>query len=73
MTERKSGLGGYHGSANDRGAADSWYRRPKDPHFYPNGSYNGNRVEAADMTAEEIADYHKGYDENEAADAHKEY
>ena len=24
-----------HGSPFDRGSADSWYRRPRDPHFLP--------------------------------------
>jgi len=24
-----------HGSPFDRGAADSWYSRPQEPHWYP--------------------------------------
>ena len=30
-------------------------------------TYNGDRVEAYDMTAKQIAEYNKGYDDNEAA------
>ena len=73
MSVRKTGLGEYHGSANDRGAADSWYRRPKDPHYWPAGSYVGERVEAKDMVQAELDAYNRGYDENEADNAHKEY
>jgi hypothetical protein len=35
-----------HGSPFDRGSADSWYSRPQQPHWYPEGSYRGDRVEA---------------------------
>jgi hypothetical protein len=51
-----------HGGLYDRGSADSYYRRPRDPHWYPNGTYNGQRVE--DLTIEEMEEYNKGYDEN---------
>lgn len=63
MTERKSGLGEYHGSAADRGSADYYYWRDRDPHFYPNGTYNEPRVGKDEMTAEEIAAYNTGYDD----------
>lgn len=53
----------YHGGPWDRGAADSYYRRPRRPHKYPNGSYNGPRVE--DLTEAEEAAYNAGYDWNE--------
>ena len=55
----------YHGQPFDRGSADSYYGRGRDPHWYPEGSYNGERVEAANMTAEELEAYHAGYDHNE--------
>lgn len=54
-----------HGNPFDRGSADSWYHRERDPHYWPEGSYNGTRVEAQDMTAEQIEAYHAGYDYNE--------
>jgi hypothetical protein len=65
-------MGEYHGSAEDRGRADSWYRRPKDPHYWPSGSYVGERVEAADMIGAELDAYNRGYGENEAENNHKE-
>jgi hypothetical protein len=60
-----------HGSLYDRGAADSYYNRPRDPHWYPLGSYNSPKI--TELTAEEIAEYHVGYDENEQAGSHKEW
>jgi len=62
-----------HGSPADRGSADSWYRRPKAPHYYPHGSYNGTRIEAADMTAAERKAYNDAYDKNEEEGNHKDY
>jgi hypothetical protein len=70
---RKSGLGLYHGSAFDRGGADSWYSRPKEPHFWPDGTYKGTMVSEAEMTPEEIAEYNRGYDENEKSGGKKEW
>ena len=54
-----------HGSPNDRGGADSYYRRPRSPHWWPEGTMNGEKIEAKDMTPEEIAEYNAGFDENE--------
>lgn len=62
-----------HGSAHDRGGADSYYRRPRSPHMWPSGSYNGNKVEAKDMTPEQIDAYNEGFDENEANGDFKEW
>lgn len=55
----------YHGNPFDRGSADSWYGRARDPHWYPEGTYNGERIGADRMTAEEIEAYNAGYDYNE--------
>jgi hypothetical protein len=52
-----------HGSLFDRGSADSYYGRPCDPHYYPQGSYNGERV--TDLTDEQVKEYLAGYDWNE--------
>ena len=49
-----------HGSPMDRGSADAYYWRPRSPHKYPNGTYNGERV--TDLTPEEIEEYNFGYD-----------
>jgi hypothetical protein len=52
-----------HGSLYDRGAADSYYSRPRDPHWYPNGTYTEPRVQAIDQM--DIREYMEGYDYNE--------
>jgi hypothetical protein len=62
-----------HGNAFDRGSADSWYSRPRDPHCWPEGSYNGTRVEACNMTAEQVEAYHAGYDYNEQFGGKKDW
>jgi hypothetical protein len=54
-----------HGNAFDRGSADSYYGRGRDPHTWPEGTGHGVRVEAKDMTPAEIEAYHAGYDYNE--------
>lgn len=52
-----------HGSLYDRGSADSYYGRPTDPHWYPEGTGNGERVEA--LTRAEVEEYLDGYEWNE--------
>ena len=52
-----------HGSLFDRGSADSYYGRPRDPHWYPEGSYNGNPV--TKLTEAEREEYLAGYNYNE--------
>jgi hypothetical protein len=52
-----------HGSPYDRGSADAYYGRSHNPHWYPEGSYRGKRIEEADMTVEEIQAYDAGYEE----------
>jgi hypothetical protein len=52
-----------HGSLFDRGSADSYYSRPRDPHYYPEGSYNGDPV--TKLTQLEREEYLAGYDSNE--------
>lgn len=54
-----------HGSPHDRGGADAWYDRKRDPHWYPDGTYVGNPIKADGMTPQEIAAYHFGYDTTE--------
>ena len=55
-----------HGSPYDRGSADSWYGRGKNPHWYPAGTYNGEAIKESEMSAFEVYCYNKGFDENEA-------
>lgn len=62
-----------HGSPYDRGSADSYYRRGMNPHYYPMGTYNGERIEEKDMTEAEIDAYNKGYADNEKDGDYKEW
>lgn len=57
----------YHGSPYDRGGADAYYRRPIDPHIWPDGTYSGTRTEMKDMTREELEAYYQGF--NDTIDA----
>lgn len=52
-----------HGSFFDRGSADSYYGRPRDPHRGGVGGGSGLRIEAD--TQVEFEAYHAGYDYNE--------
>ena len=60
-----------HGNPFDRGSADSYYDRGRNPHKYPNGTGNAPRVET--LTAEEVEAYHAGYDYNEQFGDKKEW
>ena len=51
-----------HGSPYDRGSADSYYGKRRNPHKYPEGTGHGERVTLTDP--EEIEHYMKGYSEN---------
>ena len=52
-----------HGSFFDRGSADSYYGRDRNPHRGGVGGMSGPRIEA--NTEDEIEAYHAGYDYNE--------
>ena len=54
-----------HGSPFDRGSADSYYGRPRDPHYYPEGTYKGERIGRNEMTPAEVQAYLAGYQYNE--------
>jgi len=51
-----------HGSPMDRGSADAYYGRPAKPHWWPEGTGKGIRIDMIDMTPEQISEYHYGYD-----------
>lgn len=59
-----------HGGPYDRGSADSYYRRPFDPHYYKGNTYSSPRVECGYNTDSWFA-YQAGYEENEAAGSYK--
>jgi hypothetical protein len=60
-----------HGSLFDRGGADSYYLRAFDPHWYPGGTYKGEKV--IDLTPEEVAEYAAGYNARTASGEFKQY
>lgn len=61
-----------YGSPFDRGSADSYYHRPPNPHFYPNGTNAPPRIGLALMSSEDIRAYYAGYDYNEELGHKKE-
>jgi hypothetical protein len=60
-----------HGSPYDRGSADSYYQRARSPHYYPQGSYVGERI--TDLTLEQLEAYNAGFNDNEATQNFKDY
>jgi hypothetical protein len=52
-----------HGGLFDRGSADSYYGRPRDPHYWPEGTGHGKQV--TELNQAEIEEYLAGYDYNE--------
>jgi hypothetical protein len=62
-----------HGSPFDRGSADSHYGRRQDPHWYPEGSYRGERIEPENMSIAEMRAYFMGYEFNERFGDKKNY
>ena len=62
-----------HGGPEDRGSADSYYRRSFNPHYYKGGTHTSERIDLKDMTAKEITAYTKGYNDNEKDGFFKEW
>jgi len=54
-----------HGGPFDRGAADSYYNRPFNPHFFAGATMQSPRIPLDCMTADEITAYTAGYNYNE--------
>lgn len=63
--ESKDNYDQTHGGAFDRGSADSWYHRPREPHMWPEGTYKGEKVTQDQMTPQEVQAYLAGYQWNE--------
>jgi hypothetical protein len=53
-----------HGCLYDRGSADSYYGRPRDPHYGGVGGDSGPRVDQG-LSIDEIKEYYAGYEYNE--------
>jgi len=62
-----------HGGPFDRGGADYYYGRGKNPHFYVGDTYSSERIEMVDMDLEEIEEYRAGYAEAERNGDRKEW
>lgn len=62
-----------HGGPFDRGAADSWYSRPKNPHYFVGASYMTTEVKEKDMAAADIQAYYAGYEHNEKFGGKKDW
>jgi hypothetical protein len=62
-----------HGGPYDRGMADSYYRRGRNPHYYMGNTGSSPRVTVEDMTPDEIAAYNAGYEDNEDFGDYKEW
>jgi len=62
-----------HGGPYDRGAADSYYGRGFNPHYFVGDTYRSPKIELAQMTAAEITAYTAGYRDNEDNGDRKEW
>lgn len=62
---------GNHGSLYDRGSADSYYGRARDPHYGGVGGDSGQRVSVNDEAS--VAEYMQGYNDNERDGNKKDY
>ena len=60
-----------HGSLYDRGSADSYYGRPRNPHYGGVGGDSGPRVPVSDAAS--VAEYQAGYDDNERSGDKKDW
>ena len=61
-----------HGCLYDRGSADSYYGRPRDPHYGGVGGDSGERVDQG-LSIDEIKEYYAGYEYNERYGDKKEW
>jgi len=62
-----------HGSPFDRGMADSYYHRPRSPHYRKRTKLDAYILDYRDMTEEQIAAYNAGYDYNETEGSKKQW
>jgi len=51
-----------HGSPADRGSADAYYGRPRDPHYFVGDSYRSEEITEERMTPEQIREYLDAYE-----------
>lgn len=70
-TYKRSPFDRQHGSLYDRGSADSYYGRPRDPHWYPEGTGRGMKLPA--KTSAEVLEYEAGFRDNEESGSFKDW
>jgi hypothetical protein len=61
-----------HGGAFDRGSADSYYRRPRSPHYFEGDTYSSAMI-IPEPGSREYMDYMAGYEYNEILGDKKEW
>ena len=62
-----------HGGPFDRGAADSYYGRSFDPHFFIGATNTTPRVDRSEMSDRQVEEYYKGYAYNESTGDKKDW
>ena len=62
-----------HGGPYDRGAADYYYNRPFDPHYFTGGTYTSERVGRESMSMNQLDAYRAGFDDAEANGDQKDW
>jgi hypothetical protein len=60
-----------HGGPYDRGSADSYYRRGRNPHYYVGGTGTSEKI--VDLTISDLDAYNAGYNDNEESRNFKDY
>lgn len=60
-----------HGGPWDRGSADAYYRRPRNPHYFVGATYSSEEV--TDLAPEELEAYNAGYDQQVASGDFKDW
>lgn len=62
-----------HGGAWDRGSADAYYRRAYRPHYFVGATGSSEEITEDRMTADELAAYRAGFDEQFSSGDFKDY
>ena len=62
-----------HGGAYDRGSADYYYGRGRQPHLFTGDTYNSSKVLAENMSELDVDAYNAGYDAAKACGDRKEW
>jgi hypothetical protein len=63
--ETKHNYDTRHGGPFDSGSADSYYGRPRMPHFFVEGTGTSERIDQSQMSPQEVQAYLAGYQWNE--------